>query len=166
MAIEIIPDKICSHCGGNEWYTTYPKDRKIRLICVLKKKEDTKKYLNPEVSLKAGRKWKLSHPEKSKEFTKKWRNNNKEHYLKNLKNWQIKNKEKNIEYNKKVRKKYWDLLTDSFIKNAINKSFYREGIKIGPKDFSNEDIKLYREGLIANRMFKKFKTQQLETQQS
>lgn len=27
MAIEIIPDKICSHCGGNTWYI-YPSGHK------------------------------------------------------------------------------------------------------------------------------------------
>ena len=47
MAIEIIPDKICPHCGGNTWTPRKSTvNGKIYIIydCIIKLKENRKRY--------------------------------------------------------------------------------------------------------------------------
>jgi hypothetical protein len=157
MAKVVIPDKICPHCGGNEWYVTHPKDRKIRFICVSEKKKNVRRYVNKEIVAEASKRFRINNPEKSKEYNKKWRNNNKEKYYTNLKKWKKENRDKVRGYVNKHRGKPEYLLSPAYIKDAIiNGIAYQHHIRISRRDISSEDIKLYREGLEAKRLFRNF----------
>lgn len=70
MAKLIIPDKICPHCGGNEWCTNISKTTgNTTYTCNVKRKEAARKRneKNPEAAKKIAKRWRLKHKEQIKQ---------------------------------------------------------------------------------------------------
>lgn len=84
MAIEIIPDRICPHCGGNKYYTYfYKKQNYIQYKCTLLIIEKQERYKQSML---------LKNPElfkqRRKKTYKKWCDKNlKEYYTLNKEKW-------------------------------------------------------------------------------
>ena len=94
MAKVIIPDKICPHCGGNEWYTR----KNGYVIC---------NTLLNEQNRKSMRKWRKNNPEENRKRCTKYRSESKE--------------VAKITQQKRVRKNI-DELSDQYIKALIQSS--------------------------------------------
>lgn len=122
MAKEIIPDKICPHCGGNEWrgYNRYGH----------------KYYLCYSEYRTREDEWRRINKEKCSDATKKWKNNH---------------IEKIREYSTTAREKDIKLLPDRFIKDTIikaaNITYSRAGdsFRIKASDISPEQVVKRRE---------------------
>ncbi len=144
MPTLIIPEKICSHCGGTEWYYY---ENKNSYSCRNEQREKQKVYASTpkgKAVLKAAR--------------DKYQSNNKERISKHLKDYYEKNKEKfklnsynyrqterGKEALKRAKNKQSENLTDYYIVNNYYVNLYvMEGIKINRKDVTKEQIELQR----------------------
>ncbi len=154
MPTLIIPDKICSHCGGTEWY--YYK-KKNTYCCRNKQKEEQKAYAStPEgkAKLKAGRdKYRLNNKNNEKQHYKDYYAKNKETYKINSHKYRKTEKGKNAL--KRAKNKQSENLTDYYIVNTYYINLYvSEGIKINRKDVTQEQIEIQRKKLLLTRQLK------------
>jgi hypothetical protein len=137
MAIEIILDKICKHCGGNQWFVSYPKDRDDKkFICLNRKNELAKRYRNPENA----KKWRQANPEKIYKYKRKWRNNNREKFNEYEKKWRKNNKEK---FNSNRRERVLSL-SDSYVKQVFVEGIRYDGGKMSQRDVTPKQIERQR----------------------
>lgn len=96
MAIEIIPDKICPHCGGNRWHLRMVKSRHIGYICTVIMGERVKKYREKDIVAARLRdvEYRKKNIEKVKLVQKKSREKHKQYYVDYMTIWRKENKEK------------------------------------------------------------------------
>lgn len=151
----IIPDKICSHCGGTEWDVKKYKGAKG----ILKKYECTKK--RQEISNKRYFKNRIENSIK----VKKYRESNIEHIRSREKIQTMRRKSKKKEYDKKrlktqhiINKRKLNYknrsinLSDSIVRSFIQHQFSR--FKISCKDIPTQMVKQKRNLLIIHRLLK------------
>lgn len=139
-----IPDKICPHCNGTEWY--YHKKQNT-YYCRNKQKEKQKIYANtPEgkAKLKASKdKYRLKSKEKINHYYKDYYEKNKEKYKIVCDKYH--KTEKGKEALRRAKNKQSENLTDYYIVNNYYINLYvSEGIKINRKDVTQELIELQR----------------------
>jgi len=174
----IIPDRICPHCGGNEWYIF-----KNSIRCNLKIKEGRSKY-KKSVKAKDKRKERyrilIQNPEyvkKQKEIYSKWYLDpkNKEKRKQRLLNAKLspnyrenkkkarkayRSSEKGKIHLKKQRAKMSENLTVEFVKNRFQqdcKNLYK--MYIDRKTITPEMIDKYRQAIKAKRQLRQLKNE-------
>jgi len=159
MAREIIKDRICSHCGGNEYYTSLRKKKKKdgsitikkTYICVKKSAEWAKYY------------YKNGHRSYLKN-TKEYYENNKEHFAESAKKYRKTKRGK--EALERARKKERDNLTDNYIRQCLYSYYYNNmNIKIVRSEIPQDMIEDYRKIQIAKRKLKMLKNENKKTNQ-
>lgn len=137
MATIIIPDKICSHCGGIKWRIEYrkkptksnPDNRTIRYRCSVQ--SDERSY-----------KWVLNNPNKSKR------------YQKPKPDGYYRTPEMKERYRLKAKRES-DQLADNFIKNKIlGESGSLSRTTLSFKDIPQELVELKRKSIQLNRQLK------------
>lgn len=160
MAIMIIPDKICSHCGGIKWHhflkkSGFNKKTGERYIhphyrcTVLLSEQAKQRYLdvmnNPQrLKVKQERNnknqitYRQRHPEKVKEQRK-------EDYIKHKDNYRL--------LSRKSYRKLSEQLSDSYIKKSLSRVEV-EGIAIKKSDISGQLIELQRKSIKLQRQLK------------
>jgi len=116
MATVIIPDKICPHCGGNEWLT-WKEGARIRYRCIIKNRESSKKQH-------------LKHPDKYKKYRDKAKGNG---------TFYIKLRERNKKDAETLSNSYVKRLAASSLKKKYSEVTYEEIIK------KREELIKYRE---------------------
>lgn len=135
-----IPDKICSHCGGNIWFLSN-SDKRYRCINRIK---DYKKI------------WTKNNRDKCKQHKKTYKDKfgnshiyqlNKASYIK----WIKEHPEKYREYQRKIYQKHINNLSDGYLKDLISLNG-RSGIK--PQDVPQELVELKRKQLILTRIIR------------
>jgi len=170
MPVEIIPDKICPHCGGSEWYVSYSKDRDgQRFLCRAKQLARIRKTVpNRELARKNQKNHRLRYPDRHKLATNRWREKNKDRYVATMKKWQQTSEKYHTymqQYNihRKRKRRYrrysrrrTERLTDTYVIHAIIMASKSVGHIITRDQITQEDINLYREGLIAKRKYREF----------
>jgi hypothetical protein len=146
-----IPEKVCSHCGGNEWYTAVIKNKsstKIIYKCV-KRVLDINKRSNCTESRKRALD-KYRETEKFKLVQHTYYESNKEKIIEKTKNWISNNVE---QYNRliyKQKKLYIDHLSDCYLKNLLTKR--QSDLKFS--DITTDLIELKRKQLTLTRKIK------------
>lgn len=131
MARVTIPDRVCPHCGGTEWYSSTNKNGYTGYSCIKKKRENAIKW--------------LSIPENRARFIG----------LVSKYNKTTKGKRMRAKYTKKRIEN----LTDSYIIEAITAMAYYEKVKLDRKSITKEQIERYRQSILAQRQLKQLKTQ-------
>ena len=155
MATLIIPDKICSHCGGNNWriwdvkrkYHVYTKYK-----CVLKDKEAQKKwrennYEKYRYSIKVSReKNKHKYVEKEKLYLKNYYLKNKDIKDKQSAEWRKNNPELYKKMIQKCNKKGCVNLKDRYIKLLLcdDKTIKRSDITPELIELKRKQVLLFR----------------------
>jgi DNA-binding PadR family transcriptional regulator len=140
MPTVIIPDKICSHCGGTEWYYY---ENKNSYSCRNEQKEKRKVYASTpkgKAILKAARDRYLL---KNKQYCKDYYEKNKEKFK--LNSYNYRKTERGKEALKRAKNKQSENLTDYYIVNNYYINVYvTEGIRINRKDITQEQIEILR----------------------
>lgn len=186
MAKVIIPERICPHCGGNEWYVTINNKDNSVYRCAKRMKEYSKnrQTYHKEKIKETKRKYYQAHKEELKKKQSVYRHTypekiNEEHrnyrakHRKQVKGYQKKyrdsHKEKEKEYknlNREKRKpselKYnrrkRNSLSDSYVKECIRQAIYSgTNVKIDRKSITNEEIEMYRESILIQRKLKQLR---------
>lgn len=180
----IIPDKVCPHCNDNYWEAiTNLHTGTISYRCVNKVKTNSKstyqKYREKIIGFSL--QWQRNNKDKRLVYQKDWRILHIEQLIVSQRKYRNENKEKFAEYSKRYSLTHKEVLAERLRKYRKRKQSETKKINrqaryyiksnlceygITDINITRNDIKLYREGLIAKRMFRKFKTQQLETQES
>ena len=154
MPTLILPDKICPHCGGTKWITSFTKKGSITHTCVIKKKEYDKKWAVNAYEIRKAQ-WKRRYDKvKNNEIVKqntaqrakKWAKENPEKVKASIKVTTLKYKEKYNEVTRKRAKYYVENLSDCYIASAINAG---KGIYLS--DIPQELIELKRKQLLLTR---------------
>jgi hypothetical protein len=119
MPTVTIPDKICSHCGGNKWFLSYSKYKnKVyeNYTCTIIRSE--KRKLIDKKSRD-----KVKHTEdykiKNKERVQRWYLLNTERSKNNVKKAIINNPDKYRNIQRRNRQKYKDTLNANYLKDLI-----------------------------------------------
>ena len=140
MPIEIIPDRICSHCGGNKWGVYKIKDTKYyQYKCVLKQSERLLRYYNEKI---------ITNPEKLKkvrQYYLNYKNNDKERFI-------IQNRKKS----KKSSKTSVKNLTNYYIISTL-----LNDKKIKKSDITPELIQLKKQSICLYRKRKELSKQKM-----
>jgi hypothetical protein len=153
-----IPDKICSHCGGNKWivyYRQYKTSTYTKYKCSLKSNEQTKKYRenHPEktrISNKLSReKYKDKYVVKQKLTQKAYYLRNKNLVIQRSSEWKINNLLTFKKARQKIDKKACLNLTERYIKSLLS-----DDGTIKYNDVPQELIELKRKQLILTRIIR------------
>jgi hypothetical protein len=154
MPTKTIPDKICSHCGGNKWYHDQKRDT---YYCYVKQQDRRKAYLStPEAKAKL-KVYLDKHREKNKEKIAKYYRDS---YEKNKEQYKIashkyRQTEKGKAALKRAKNKQSENLTDYYIVNNYYINVYSsEGLKIDRKHITKEHIELQRNKIKLQRQLK------------
>ena len=140
MAKVIIPDKICSHCGGNEWYIINSKRDGISYHCVKKIHEN---YIN----------YHKTHKIKSKAWQQKYYSDNKERILAYHKEYRHTPEGKASM--RRSEKKEQTTLSNRYVKRLIYSAIYLQyKVRIQMKNITQEQINKYRESIQVQRQLK------------
>jgi hypothetical protein len=138
MPTIIIPDKICSHCGGNKWRTEYrkkptktnPDNRILRYRCSIQSDERTKRWYN-------------NNPDKTKERVQLRKPDGYYRTPEMKERYRLKSKRES------------EQLTNNFVKNKIlgkSGSLAREMLSF--KDIPQELVEIKRKSILLNRQLK------------
>ena len=144
MPTIIIPDKICSHCGGTEWY--YNK-KNNSYYCRNKQKDKQKAYnATPEGrarNLANVKRYILENKEKISQYYKDLYEKNKENYK--ISSHKYRQTEKGKAALKRAKQKQSENLTDYYIVNNYYVNAYvSDGVKIDRKHVTKEHIEIQR----------------------
>ena len=159
MATLIIPDKICSHCGGNNWIVWDIKRKDFistNYRCVLKDKEAQKKwrennYEKYRYSIKVSREKNIhKYLEKEKILKRNYYLKNKDIFIKQAAEWQKNNIELSKKSARKCRMKSCVNLGDTYVKLMV--CHHDKFIKYS--DVTPELIELKRKQLILTRIIR------------
>jgi hypothetical protein len=159
MSTLIIPDKICSHCGGNNWRVWNIKHKDFistNYRCVLKDKEAQKKwrennYEKYRYSIKVSREKNIhKYLEKEKILKRNYYLKNKDFFIKQSAKWQKNNIESYKKSARKCRMRSCVNLEDTYIKLMV--CHHDKFIKYS--DVTPELIELKRKQLILTRIIR------------
>lgn len=165
MPTVIIPDKICSHCGGTKWVTRFRSGR-TDYECKKSILEKQAKYRknHPEQILLSAKKYRESNREKIKVYTKtyydknvnliseksKIRNQRPDVKIANLIRIQKYRKQERVQADmSQSQKKASSLLPDYIVKNRIA---HAVGIPTSQLDITPKQIEQYRQHLKIHRL--------------
>jgi hypothetical protein len=158
-----IPDKICPHCGGTQWYY---RENHNYYYCYKKQRDKRKAYLStPEAKAKL-KIYLDKHREKNKEKIAKYYRDS---YEKNKEQYKIashkyRQTEKGKAALKRAKNKQSENLTDYYIINNMYILAYYDEFKIDRKAVTPTQIERYRTFIQLKREIKKtsFKTKKHE----
>ena len=139
-----IPDKICSHCGGTQWY--YREKQNNYYSCYKKQKDDRKAYLaTPEGKAKHlahVKNYQKRNKEKIAKYYKDLYKKNKEQYK--IASRKYRQTEKGKAALKRAKNKQSENLTDYYIINNMYVLAYHDKFKIDRKAVTPTQIERYR----------------------
>lgn len=141
MPIVILPDKVCSHCGGTKWKQRFVINNKGETLithnCYQKAKEALARYHQTS---------------KYRECIKKQWINNKEKLSQRHKKWIANNNELYKAINKKKNDKYTKELSDVYIKCLLTRRSEIKRSQITPEmiEMERKSIQLQRQLNITN----------------
>jgi hypothetical protein len=127
MPIINIPEKVCSHCNGTNWYTRITKDGVLIQICSIKRNEYNKKW-RVRFPEKANAIWKRAkdkvkdtdvYKTKNRERVAKWNKANPEKTKLKIKATQLRHKERYNQVNKNIDKRLRETLHDCYLARLI-----------------------------------------------
>ena len=145
MAIEIIPDKICPHCGGIKWVIEKEKRKygvRTRYRCAKKETERQKKCrdANPD----------------------KYNYNYYKPYKPDRKGSGYYRTESKRKFYRERQQKEVNILSDRYVRQNIRRNLIDKNIDVSNFYVTVEQIETYRETIIINRQLVTLKTQQNE----
>ena len=133
MPTVVIPDKICPHCEGTEWFQSYKNNGDIKYVCKQRQRENKKKYKKTEKGKINNRKY---HSKKYKTDSEKLN----DAYIKNTIHALFRCRKDKISY-KDISPEMITVYRNLIIVNRKNKKLRKEReIKMKPRLQTKEEI--------------------------
>lgn len=158
MAKLNIPDKVCPHCGGTDYYVR-TRGNSIQYSCANEQIEKARihRKTHKEAVRATNKRYRDSHKEQLLKYQRRWKASHQDQ----IKAWNNAHKEQLNKIWSRLRKRDSTELTDKYVKGIIVCSIYlQSGVRPSTKVITPEQVEKYRKSILVHRQLKQLKTQE------
>lgn len=152
MARVTLPDKICPHCGGTEWYHMRKRLTYIFKCVPCERKRQQAWQASPSYDI-----------EKARARNKRYRESHKKGNALYKLQWEFNHPEKAKASKKRSKKRQIERLTNNYIRNMLVAAYARLGIQLTAPQIPIEEVEKHRIHLIKVRTLKKVRQMEKES---